>query len=165
MSYRIHTLPDDEAVLRKPSIPVPTDNPLSGASFDVVYFRGFLDLARPMAEIMLGLNGVGLAAQQVGILYRVCLIDPDHSGNWAMLLNPQIVDRSQEVESAAEGCLSIPGRQGQVERSVWVEVLSLDGNADPFVERYEGWVARVVQHELDHLDGTLICDKWDPPGL
>lgn len=156
---RIHTLPADEAVLRKPATPLPTD--------DVINFRGHFGFATSgeMGQVMLEAGGVGLAAQQVGIEWRMCLIDPDHSGNWSMLLNPQIVDRSRETEWAAEGCLSIPGRQGQVERAVWVEVLSLDGNADPFVERYEGWVGRVVQHEIDHLDGTLICDKWDPPGL
>lgn len=158
MSLRIHTLPADEAVLRAPATPAPAE---------AAAIREHLgpDLTGAMAELMYAQNGVGLAAQQAGVEWRVCLIDPDVSGNWTLFVNPQIVERSKDTVWAPEGCLSIPGRQGNVERAEWVEVLSLDGDAEPVVQRFEGWAARVVQHELDHLDGTLICDKWDPPGL
>lgn len=112
-----------------------------------------------MAETMYDGNGVGLAAPQVGVLRRVVVIDmqQDEEKQLIELVNPKIIEAEGEVE-AAEGCLSIPGRQGYVVRPERVKVRAQDRNGDTFELEGNGYFARCVCHELDHLEGQLYVD-------
>ena len=120
-------------------------------------------LARDMFETMYDAEGVGLAANQVGILKRLIVVDPreDHVTP-AALVNPRIVSTGDETDRAEEGCLSIPGLRDVVERkaTVVVEALNLDG--EPVRVEAEGLHARVLLHEIDHLDGVLFLDRVSP---
>lgn len=112
-----------------------------------------------MMRIMRKANGVGLAAPQVGILQRVIVIAP--SGiKPAALINPVIV-RAEGEQIGQEGCLSIPGLYGDVKRAAFVEVEAMDRRGRVYSYELEGMPARVVQHEIDHLDGVLFIDKVD----
>ena len=123
-----------------------------------------LDLVRSMVATMAQLNGVGIAANQVGVLKRICIIAPSMQPGYEpkkpaqTLINPRIVDASEEHESAGEGCLSIPGWTHHVRRPVEVTVEALDLEGNQLTFDAEGFEARVVCHELDHLDGCLIVD-------
>jgi len=121
------------------------------------------DLAR-LAERMIALmhdaSGVGLAATQVGVLQRLFVIEPDDEEPRA-LVNPRIVERSDETAVDDEGCLSLQGVLVPVERNVQVTVEALDLAGAPVRLEFAELGARVVQHELDHLDGTLIIDRTD----
>jgi peptide deformylase len=113
-----------------------------------------------MAETMYAADGVGLAAPQVGVLKRVITIDtsPRQEGQRLVhLVNPEIV-RTEGVTTYTEGCLSIPGEAEEVERAarVWVRAFGRDGQ--PFELECEGLLAIAVQHEHDHLQGTLFVD-------
>ena len=118
-------------------------------------------LLKDMADTMYKAEGVGLAAPQVGILRRVAVVDvtEDHSG-LLELVNPEIIEREGE-QTGREGCLSVPGRQGVVTRPMKVKVRFLDRNGDGFELETEGFEARAICHELDHLDGTLYIDVMD----
>jgi peptide deformylase len=120
-------------------------------------------LATSMLDTMYEAEGVGLAAPQVGILRRLIVVDPREDGVVPMaLVNPRVVESSPQSERAEEGCLSIPGLRDVVERpaSVTVEALGLDG--EPVRLQAEGLHARVLQHEIDHLDGVLFLDRLSP---
>ena len=123
--------------------------------------RRLATLLKDMADTMYKAEGVGLAAPQVGILRRVVVIDvtEDHSGLLEMV-NPEIVERQGE-QTGREGCLSVPGRQGVVTRPMKVKVRFQDKNGESFELETEGFEARAVCHELDHLDGTLYIDVMD----
>ena len=121
------------------------------------------DELRRVSERMIGLmhdaEGVGLAATQVGILRRffVCTL----GGEDRVLVNP-VVTAAGEAEIDQEGCLSLGSVRLPVERAVRVHVEARDEHGEPVSLELEGIDARVVQHELDHLDGTLIVDRTDP---
>jgi len=116
-------------------------------------------LAERMANLMHDARGVGLAATQVGVLQRLFVFQPADSEDVITFVNPEITARTHEVEIADEGCLSLQGVQMPVERpvSVHLEGQDLDGGA--LSMDLEDPAARVVQHELDHLDGVLILDR------
>ena len=118
-------------------------------------------LLNDMAETMYKAEGVGLAAPQVGILRRAAVVDitEDHSGLME-LVNPEIVEREGE-QTGREGCLSVPGRQGVVTRPMKVKVRYQDRNGDLYELKTEGFEARAICHELDHLDGRLYIDVMD----
>lgn len=118
-------------------------------------------LLKDMADTMYKAEGVGLAAPQVGILRRVAVIDitEDHSG-LLELVNPEIIER-EGCQTGREGCLSLPGRQGVVTRPMKVKVRYQDRNGDLYELETEGFEARAVCHELDHLDGQLYIDVMD----
>jgi len=113
-----------------------------------------------MIETMHYEVGVGLAAPQVGISLRLFVMDDGKRGVRA-LVNPVIVERRGSAV-AEEGCLSIPGIYADVERSEWVRVEATDDAAQPVTLELRGFLARVIQHEIDHLDGVLFIDRLPP---
>lgn len=115
-------------------------------------------LLKDMADTMYKAEGVGLAGPQVGILRRVVVIDV--GDGLVELVNPEIVD-SSGTQCGREGCLSLPGRQGIVTRPNKVSVRAQDRRGKPIEFEAEGFFARAVCHELDHLDGVLYIDKMD----
>ena len=121
--------------------------------------EALLRLTEEMLVTMREREGVGLAANQVGRLRRVLVVGIDEDEY--VLINPVIEDRSDETEVLAEGCLSIPGIQVEVERPVAVTVSGQDAAGGEIRFEAEGLLARVFQHEIDHLDGVLILDRTD----
>jgi peptide deformylase len=121
------------------------------------------DLARlveRMKALMEDARGVGLAATQVGVLQRLFILKPDDEEPRA-LLNPRIVSASEEMAIDDEGCLSLQGVLVPVERHLKLAVEAVDETGAPVRLEFEELAARVVQHELDHLDGRLIIDRTD----
>jgi peptide deformylase len=132
---------------------------------EVVEFDGDLQqLVGRMIHLMRDARGVGLAANQVGILRRVFVIQAEEDEEPRALVNPAIVDRSSEVDDDDEGCLSMQGVVVPVERPVRVRIEARDAEGNPVALELEGLPARVAQHELDHLDGVLILDRTTPEG-
>jgi len=118
--------------------------------------RKIKNLLDTMAQTMEHANGVGLAAPQIGVSLRVIVVD---AGDGLLeLVNPEIIE-AVGCETAMEGCLSVPGFYGDVERCTTVKVKAMDRNGNPFVVEGEGLLARALQHEIDHLDGVLFIEK------
>ena len=130
-------------------------------------------LAQDLAETMLSADGLGLAAPQIGESRRVIAVrisGPDseqeeEEPRVAVIINPVITAASEERESGAEGCLSLPTLQGIVERSSGVEVRGIGVDGEEIVVSADGIVARALQHEIDHLDGVVFIDRADPQSL
>lgn len=121
------------------------------------------DLARDMFDTMYEADGVGLAANQVGVLRRLIVVDPREDGVVPRaLVNPRVVATAEETERAEEGCLSIPGLRDIVERNATVVVEALDLEGETIRVEAEGLHARVLLHEIDHLDGVLFLDRVSP---
>ncbi len=112
-----------------------------------------------MGELMHDALGVGLAATQLGVLHRVLVYRAYPEEPLTALVNPVIEWRSEELETAEEGCLSLPGVHVEVERPVQVRVRAQDPGGAPLEIEAEALPARVIQHEIDHLDGVLILDR------
>jgi peptide deformylase len=112
-----------------------------------------------MGELMRDSLGIGLAASQIGVLQRVFVyrVDPDDAVT--AVVNPVLEEASAELEAAEEGCLSLPGVHLDVERPASVRLRGQNGEGDALVIEASGLQARVIQHELDHLNGTLILDR------
>lgn len=134
-------------------------------SFD----RRFQQLVDDMVETMLDAPGVGLAAPQVAVSQRLIVVrlpDDEESrriygkdaGVLYVVANPEIIKASKEMVEGVEACLSIPGYFGKVDRHEKVTVKGLDRYGKPVRVKAEGWLARVFQHEIDHLDGRLFID-------
>jgi len=117
-----------------------------------------------MARLMQDASGVGLAANQVGVLRRVFVLQAVDGEEPRALVNPAIVDRSDEAEPDAEGCLSLQGVVVPVERATRIRLEARDPQGEPVELELEGLAARVAQHEVDHLDGILIVDRTTPEG-
>lgn len=115
------------------------------------------ELAQNMISAMYAGDGIGLAAPQVGLLKSlfVCHVNGDEP---RVFINPQIIGTSQEMLPYEEGCLSIPGVYGDVIRPAAVTVQAINAQGKPFKVDAEGMLARVIQHELDHLKGVLFID-------
>ena len=113
-----------------------------------------------MTETMWHQVGIGLAAPQVGLPHRILVMD-DGKGGAQALINPEIETRSGTVREE-EGCLSLPGVFGVVERSKTITVKAMDADGKPVSLEATGLKARIVQHELDHLDGVLFIDRLPP---
>ncbi|HEX2908138.1 MAG TPA: peptide deformylase [Phototrophicaceae bacterium] len=122
-----------------------------------------------MIETLVAAPGVGLAAPQVAVSQRLIVVrlpDDDDSreeygeaaGKIYVVINPEIIKPSKEMVEGVEGCLSIPGYVGTVNRHEKVTVTGLDRQGKPFRVKAEGWLARVFQHEIDHLEGRLYID-------
>ena len=118
------------------------------------------EIAR-MAAIMRDGLGVGLAATQLGVMHRVLVYRVGADAPLAAVVNPEIEWRSDELETLEEGCLSLPGVHVDVERPVYVRVRGRDQQGDEVSVEASGLEARVLQHEVDHLDGVLILDRTD----
>jgi peptide deformylase len=114
---------------------------------------------RRMGELMIDALGVGLAANQVGVLHRVLVYRVHPQSPVAALVNPEIEFSSREDELLEEGCLSLPEVHVDVERPVFVRVRAQDEFGEPLMIEASGLEARVIQHEMDHLDGVLILDR------
>jgi peptide deformylase len=112
-----------------------------------------------MGELMHDALGVGLAATQLGVLHRVLVYRAYPEDPLTALVNPVIEWRSEELETAEEGCLSLPGVHVEVERAARVRVRAQDPQGDALEIEADGLTARVIQHEVDHLDGVLILDR------
>jgi len=116
-------------------------------------------LAAEMLDTMREREGVGLAANQVGRLKRI-LVSAIEDEEF-LLVNPVIEEVAETTEAASEGCLSIPGIQVEVERPTAVTISGKDVSGEPIRIEAEGLLARVFQHEVDHLDGVLMLDRTD----
>jgi peptide deformylase len=129
---------------------------------DVEHFadRELKSLVTAMARAMYDAPGVGLAATQVGVLKRVIVYDIDEG--LVALCNPRIVDTSDETQVSEEGCLSLPGIEVPLQRAISLTCEASDIEGNPVTIEAEGLLARVLQHELDHLDGVLIIDRATP---
>jgi peptide deformylase len=120
-------------------------------------------LITDLFDTMYAEDGVGLAAPQVGVMQRVIVVDPRQEDVAPFaLVNPVVLERSSEVERAEEGCLSIPGLQEVVERPARITITGLDADGAEVSLHADGLLARVLQHEVDHLDGVLFIDRVSP---
>ena len=159
---RIVTLPD--AVLKRKAHAV--------TKFD----KSLLTLVKDMVETMRDAPGVGLAAPQIGLSERIIVVEYYEKEQdeeiedapkkvWAVI-NPEIVKVSEETLMGAEGCLSIPGIVGEVERHAEIQVKGLNKHGKPMKIKAKGWLARIFQHEIDHLNGVLFTERatriWRP---
>ena len=135
-----------DPVLRKTSRPVEEITPR------------ILTLLDDMKDTLHRANGVGLAAPQVGVLRRIVLVECEE-GDLIELINPEIIERSEEEQQEAEGCLSVPDRWGITRRPARVTVRAMDRHGKTFTVSGEGLKARAFCHELDHLDGVLFTDN------
>jgi len=138
-----------DPVLKNPAVPV-------GESDDELRA-----LTARMTDIMRASHGVGLAAPQIGVSRRVLVYGMRDDDEVHVLVNPELVERSEETEVENEGCLSLLGGELSipVERHVRVRVSATDAAGEPVDYEAEGLEARVIQHEIDHLDGVLIVDR------
>lgn len=125
------------------------------------------ELVENMYETMYNADGVGLAGPQVGLEDRIFIIDlspladdenPQYKGLKKAFINARITNRTGDMGSTEEGCLSIPGVHESVPRPSTIEIEYLDENLEPHSETYTGFTARVIQHEYDHIDGILFVD-------
>ncbi|MBS1248921.1 MAG: Peptide deformylase 2 [Chloroflexi bacterium] len=132
------------------------------------------ELVEDMVESMREDNGVGLAAPQINISQQVITIEFGNEEDESIpptlyvVVNPKITSRSQEKDVGVEGCLSVPGWMGEVERPVSVRIEGQTQKGEPFKMRARGWLARIFQHEIDHLNGIVFTDRadevWEPEG-
>lgn len=134
-----------ETVLREKSKPIEKITP------------EIVNLVKDMTETMYTASGVGLAAPQVGVAKRIIIIDDEEKGVIA-LINPEIIEKEGEM-IGEEGCLSLPELYAQVKRFARIKVEGLDLNGEKITIEAEDLLARVIQHEIDHLNGILFIDK------
>jgi peptide deformylase len=142
-------------LVRKYGDPVLRSRALEVDRFD----QRLADEVRRMGAVMHDALGIGLAATQVGVMHRVLVYRVEPAAPVAALVNPVIEWSGDELEIMDEGCLSLPGVLVEVERPVHVRVRGLDERGDGLVIEASGLEARVIQHEIDHLDGVLILDR------
>ena len=136
------------------------DPVLRSRALEIEHFDDALrDEVARMGRLMHDAYGIGLAAPQVGRMHRLLVYRTELEGAVAALINPVLEWTSKEKETSEEGCLSLPGVGVDVERPVHVRVTALDEYGKPILVEASGLEARVIQHEMDHLDGVLILDK------
>ena len=121
--------------------------------------EGLRDQVARMGAIMNDALGVGLAAPQVGLSQRLLVYRVGHDAPLIAVVNPEIEWESDDVEEMEEGCLSLPGVHIDVDRNIHVRVRAQDEHGDPRMIEASGLEARVLQHEIDHLNGVLITDR------
>jgi len=136
------------------------DPVLRSRALEIDRFDGTLrDEIRRMGRLMDDSLGIGLAATQVGVMHRVLVYRVESEGEIAALVNPVLEWSSDDTEPMEEGCLSLPGVLVDVERPVHVRVRAQDERGEALLVEASGLEARVIQHEMDHLDGVLILDR------
>ena len=146
------------AVLRKVCEPVSSDYP------------NLKELVENMYETMYNASGVGLAAPQVGLSIRLLVIDlapykeddTELGGFKVTMINPQLLEVSEETVTSEEGCLSVPDIHENVPRAVKIKIRYLDEDFNEHTEVFEDFKARVVQHEYDHIEGKIFTDRVSP---
>lgn len=137
------------------------DSCLTKVCRPVTAFNGRLhQLLDDMAETLADANGAGLAAPQVGILRRVCLVLDEANECYLELVNPEII-KTEGKQSGLEGCLSVPGKFAVVERPNIVRVRAQDRDGNWFEAEAQGLTARAFCHEIEHLDGHLFVEHTD----
>ncbi len=132
---------------------------------------GVKSLAEDMIETMRSAHGIGLAAPQINVSRQLIVVElPEEykdveplSGKPLVFINPEIIKSSKEEVAGEEGCLSIPGYVGEVWRSKWIVVRAMDLNGKQFRLKAKDLLARVIQHEIDHLHGVLFIDRIESP--
>ncbi|MRX73350.1 peptide deformylase [Bacillus lacus] len=120
--------------------------------------RNLARLLNNMYDTMIEEDGVGLAAPQVGICKRVAIVDIGDETGTIELINPEVIEE-KGTQTGPEGCLSFPGLFGEVARSQFVKVSAMNRKGKPFVIEATGFLARALQHEIDHLNGVLFTSK------
>ncbi len=141
--------------VRKYGDPVLRSRALAIERFDAELLE---EVAR-MGRLMQNAYGIGLAATQVGVMHRLLVYRTELEGAIAALVNPVLEWASGASEGAEEGCLSLPGVAVEVDRPIHVRVSAQDERGQPILIEASGLEARVIQHEMDHLDGVLILDR------
>lgn len=138
---------------------------------DAANYPNLKELIENMYETMYNADGVGLAGPQVGLEDRIFVVDlepladdehPEFKGFKKAFINAKITERTGELELVEEGCLSIPGIHEKVPREERIRIKYLDENEEAHDEEYTGYMARVIQHEYDHLDGVMFTDRISP---
>ncbi len=141
------------------------DPVLKQKAADVTSFDDSLRaLVADLFDTMKAYRGVGLAAPQVGVAQRVFVVDVPQEGGTRetfAVINP-VLDQRDGKESAEEGCLSMPGIYEDVQRSFALRLRAFDEHGQPFEKVVDGYLARAIQHESDHLDGVLFTDRLSP---
>lgn len=117
-----------------------------------------LNLTKDMRQTLIKLNGAGLSACQIGKNIRLFVVDPNQFKR-CVFINPEIIKKSKKTEIVEEGCLSLPNFFVPVPRAVSLKVKALDEKGKQFKLKAKGLLARAIQHEIDHLNGILICDN------
>ena len=145
------------AVLRKEAEDISSDYPELNSLIDSMF------------ETMYNAEGVGLAAPQIGQPIRLFVIhvkadeeNPESTDFKVVMINPEMVETSAENETAEEGCLSVPGIHENVSRATKIKISYLDTDFNEHIKEFEGFHARVIQHEYDHLEGKFFTDKINP---
>lgn len=127
----------------------------------------FQEMIKDMVDTMRDAPGVGLAAPQIGESQRVVVVefgdaeDENVKPKLYVMVNPEITFKSEEMITGIEGCLSVPELIGEVERHQAIEVKGLNRHGKPLKIKADGWLARIFQHEIDHLDGIVYTDRTD----
>jgi peptide deformylase len=155
---KIYTIedPKEEKLLRKVSVDVDKDEILSDD------FQEFLDnllYTAKTSEEQVGVESGGISAPQVGVTKRVSYIFNYDTGEFEVLINPEVKNIGNKTDIDIEGCLSVPNVEDNVERYKKIKVKYIDREGNKINRRFAGLNARVVQHEVDHLDGVLFIDK------
>jgi peptide deformylase len=162
-----------EPVLRQPARPL---------TYDEICSASIQQLIELMRETMYDAPGVGLAAPQVGLALQLAVIEdkPEYTANspadrlkererspvpFHVIINPRLTLHDDESVNFYEGCLSFPGYVAKVQRARRVTVECLNHSGEPQVIEASGWYARILQHEIDHLNGTIYVDRMDPRTL
>jgi peptide deformylase len=133
--------------------------------WDFVKDQNAQELEKAMCEFMIGSNGIGLAANQIGITKRVFVMGSNNISGFPTpfaVFNPKIIEASAEIVLDQEGCLSYPGLFLTVKRPSWIIAEYQNAKGDVIEARFEGYLAKCFQHELDHLDGVCFVDKVSP---
>jgi peptide deformylase len=124
-----------------------------------VFDAALEDEVRRMGKLMDDALGIGLAATQLGVMHRVLVYRVAPDAPLGVLVNPKLEWAGDDLETLEEGCLSLPGVGVEVERPIHVRVVAVDEHGGPLTVEASGLEARVIQHEIDHLDGVLILDR------
>ncbi|WP_423801664.1 peptide deformylase [Neobacillus sp. SAB-20_R2A] len=126
---------------------------------EVVRFdKKLAKMLEDMYDTMIEFDGVGLAAPQIGVDARVAIVDIDDESGTIEMINPRILETAGE-QTGPEGCLSFPNLFGEVSRPNFVKIEALDRKGRKYIVEAEGFLARAIQHEIDHLDGILFTSK------